>query len=447
MKKNERVFGICQGYTSEGLGVVKVDGYPLFVKGMLKGESGDLLVMKANKNYGFARLMELKQRSKERVEPLCPLYKQCGGCQLQHLSRKEQLAFKQQKVVDVMQRIAKVDVKVEDVMGMEEPWYYRNKGQVPFGVVDERVICGFYKLHSNEIIDMNECRIQSHLINEVVQMMKRVAEKYDFGDVIRHVLVKHAFASDEVMLVLIVRDFVPFQQCDWLDDVVKMPQIKTIVLNLNQRQDNVILGDEELVVYGDGLIVDELDGLRFMISSKSFYQVNPVQTVTLYQQALKMAGLSGEETVIDLYCGIGTISLFMAKQAKSVIGIEIVDEAIEDAKRNALLNGVKNVEFVCSDAGRFATQLAQEGRKVDVVCVDPPRKGCDDATIQAIVTMEPKRVVYVSCDPATLARDVAKFEELGYKCEKVEPVDMFPNTVHVETVCLLYKLISEHYAK
>ena len=429
MKKNEHVFGVCSGYTSDGHGVVKIDGFPLFVKGMMDKESGELVVTLVKKSYGFARLLKLDKVNEERVNPACPIAKQCGGCQLQHMSYKEQLAFKKQKVQDVIERIAKLNVQVEDVLGMAQPDHYRNKGQIPVGVVKGQVVTGFYRINSNTIIDTDSCGIQSEKINAVLQTMRSLFKKYGNAGVFRHLLIKHAFVTGEVMVVWIVRQKKFAHREEMVQELVQtIPEIKSVVLN------------QEEVLYGESFITDEINGLKFHISAKSFYQVNPVQTKVLYGKALEFCNLKGNETVIDLYCGVGTISMFLAQKAGKVIGIEIVEQAVRDARENAALNGLDNVKFVCSDAAAYAKKMSEQGGRADVVVVDPPRKGCDQVTLGSIVQMAPERLVYVSCDPATLARDLRILEGKGYRVEVVQPVDMFPWTHHVETVVLLSKL-------
>ena len=440
MKKNEHVTGTCLGYTKDGHGVVKIDGYPLFVKGMMKDETAELVVTLAKKTYGYARALTYTKQNENRIEPFCPIAKQCGGCQLQHMNYQEQMAFKKQKVQDVIDRIAKLDIQVQDVLGMEEPYYYRNKGQIPVGMSEQGVVTGFYRINSNTIIDTNACGIQSKMINHVLQVTKELLKKYNNADVFRHLLIKHAFVTDEVMVVFITRkkDFKGKEKMA-AELAQAIPEIKSIIVNVNTRTDNVILGKDEYVLYGQDYITDEIDHLKFHISAKSFYQVNPVQTHVLYSKALEYCSLKGNETVIDLYCGVGTISMFLAKQAGHVIGIEIVEQAIENAKENAKLNGLNNIDFVCSDAASYAKKLSDEGMHPDVVVVDPPRKGCDQVTIDSIVQMNPDRIVYVSCDPATLARDLQIFETKNYHCQIVQPVDMFPFTHHIENVVWMKK--------
>lgn len=439
MRKNDKFIGICESYTFEGMGVVRYEGMPVFVRNMLMGEEGEIVVTKVLKNYAFGRCLTLLKKSEERVEPKCSIFKQCGGCQIQHMSMHAQQQFKKQRVQDCIQRIAKMDIQVNDVLSMKNPYNYRNKGQIPVGRVEDHVVCGFYRLHSNDIIDMEECVIQHPLINETAQKLKKLIQKYGIGEYFRHLLIRVGFVSHEIMVVFIVRnEKIPYME-DVVSELSKDENVKSIILNINQRQDNVILGNEEILLYGKPTITDKLDDLSFNISSKSFYQVNPVQTLVLYDKAVEFAGLSGNETVLDLYCGIGTISLFMAKHAKKVIGIEIVPEAIEDAKRNAKANQIENVEFYCSDAGAFAKELAMKNEHLDVICVDPPRKGCDALTLDSIIEMSPDRIVYVSCDPATLARDLKYLGEHGYDVKEVQPVDQFCHSFHVECVCLIVK--------
>ena len=440
MKKNDQVHGVCSGYTHDGHGVVKVNGFPLFVKGMLEGEEGDLVVTMAKKTFGYGRLMKRSVTSPQRVTPPCPIAKQCGGCQLQHMSYSEQLRFKKQKVQDVIQRIAHLDVEVQDVLGMQEYTHYRNKGQIPVGMDKGKTVTGFYRINSNSIIDTDTCLIQSERINEVLQEMRRLLQTYNNAKVFRHLLIKHAFSSDEVMVVWIVRSFqIPHEKEMVRELSEALPFVKSIIVNLNQRTDNVILGDKEKLLYGERVIVDSIHDLKFSISSKSFYQVNPTQTEVLYGKALEFAQLTGKETVLDLYCGVGTISMFLAQQARHVTGIEIVPQVIQDARKNAALNGIANIEFVCSDAASYAKKLCEQGVHPDVIVVDPPRKGCDAEAIESMVMMQPKRIVYVSCDPGTLARDLKLLKEKGYHTEIVQPVEMFPFTHHIETCVLLQR--------
>lgn len=437
MNKNQILRGVCSDYTFEGLGVVKVEGIPFFIRQILIGEEIEFIATKLKKTYGYGKVLQIINKAKNRQEPACPHYGKCGGCQLQHMNMEEQLLFKQNLVKNNMQRIAKLDVEVKPTLGCSEVFHYRNKAQIPMQI-RQQVKMGFYRFYSNDIIDMNTCMIQSDMINQIMLYVKQLMSTYDFADVFKHLLIKHAFATDEVMVVFVAKK----EKIQYLDEVVKsvvdqFENIKSVILNINNREDNVILGEKEIILFGKEKITDKLGDLQFDISSKSFYQVNPSQTLHLYRSALEQAQINKEDTVIDLYCGVGTISLFLAKQAKKVIGIEIVEEAIEDAKRNAVNNKIDNVEFVCSDAAAYAKKLATENKNVDVIVVDPPRKGCDAQTLKSIVTMQPQSIVYISCNPSTLARDMQILAQDGYIAKSVQPVDMFPNTHHVECVCVL----------
>ncbi|MEG1733075.1 MAG: 23S rRNA (uracil(1939)-C(5))-methyltransferase RlmD [Longicatena sp.] len=441
MKKNDRINASCIGYTHDGHGVVKTDGYPIFVKGMMKDESGEINITLAKKNFAFGKLIKLITPSPQRITPLCPIAKECGGCQLQHMSYPEQLFYKKQKVVDVMERIAKIDVHIEDVLGMEDQAHYRNKGQIPVGLKDTHVVTGFYRINSNSIIDSDHCMIQSKRINEVLKLMRSLLERYGNANFFRHLLIKDGFHSGEVMVVWIVkRKEFPHMKAMQEELVNTLSFIKSVIVNVNTRDDNVILGEKEYLLYGEDKITDSIHDLKFQISSKSFYQVNPKQTEVLYGKALEFANLKGNETVLDLYCGVGTISMFLAQKAKKVIGIEIVPQAIEDAKNNAKLNNISNIEFICSDAATIAKELSETKLRPDIIVVDPPRKGCDESTLQSMVAMNPNKIIYVSCDPATLARDLKMLYEHNYKADKIQPVDMFPYSFHVENVALMSKI-------
>lgn len=438
MKKNDKFTAVCSGYSSDGHGVVRHEGFPFFVKGMLEGEEGEIIAIQVKKTYGFGRLLHRVKTSPQRVSPICNVAKSCGGCQLQHMCYDEQLRFKRQKVQDVITRLGKLDIEVQPVIANKQQEWYRNKCQMPVGVEQGQVVTGFYRINSNTIIDTDTCHIQSKRINEVLQHMRILLQTYGNANIFRHVLIKHAFATDEVMVVWITRSKTFPKRDEMAKELSKqLSYIKSIVLNINKRNDNVILGEEELVLFGDPYITDYIKKVSFHISSKSFYQVNPIQTVVLYEKALEFCALTGEETVLDLYCGVGTISMFIAQQAKRVIGIEIVPEAIEDAMQNAKLNKFQNIEFVCSDAASYAAKLDQQGMKPDVIVVDPPRKGCDTQTLESMVHMQPARIVYVSCDSATLARDLRFLEDHGYQTEVIQPVDMFSYSHHVETCVLL----------
>lgn len=450
VQKNDYIDVTFEDLTHDGAGVAKVDGYPLFVPYALPGEKGKIKVLKVKKNYGYGRLMELYETSPDRVEPICPIYKKCGACQLQHLSYEGQFKMKEKQVRNVLERIGKLEnVKVHPVLGMENPWRYRNKSQVPVGEKDGRLVAGFYQKRSHEIIDMDECFIQHEIQDHLLQTVKSICEKYDIPPydevrhkgVLRHIMSRYGKTTGDVMVVLVTRthDF-PHKKKVVKEILSQIPHVKSIVQNVNKQKTNVILGEKNIVLYGEEVIYDYIGDVKFAISPLSFYQVNPVQTKVLYDKALEYAGLTGEETVIDAYCGVGTISLFLAKKAKKVYGVEIVDEAIEDAKRNARLNGITNVHFEAGEAEKVIPKWYKEGIVADVVVVDPPRKGCDESLLDTLIQMKPKKIVYVSCNPATLARDLRILEDGGYKTKEVQPVDMFAQTMHVECVVLMSKV-------
>lgn len=447
VQKNDYIEVQFEDLTHDGAGVAKVDGYPLFVKNALPGERAKIKVIKANKGYGFGRLEEILEKSPYRVDAPCPIYKECGGCQLQHLSYEGQLLAKEKQVRDVLTRIGKLEnVKVHPVLGMSEPWRYRNKAQVPVGEREGGLIAGFYQQRSHEIIDMEACMIQQEKNDEVVKAVKRICTKYGVTaykeerhkGTLRHIMARHGQVTKEVMVVLVTRtQELPNKEKIVKEIVESIEGVKSIIQNVNSKKTNVILGDETRVLWGEEVIYDLIGNVKFAISSRSFYQVNPEQTKVLYDQALTYAELTGEETVIDAYCGIGTISLFLAQKAKKVYGVEIVPEAIANANRNAELNGIENVEFAVGEAEVVIPNWYKEGIVADVLVVDPPRKGCDEALLQTIIEMKPKKVVYVSCNPATLARDLRVLEDGGYTTLEVQPVDMFPHTTHCEAVAKL----------
>ncbi|MGJ7919292.1 23S rRNA (uracil(1939)-C(5))-methyltransferase RlmD [Neobacillus sp. LXY-4] len=447
VQKNDYIDVEFVDLTHDGAGVAKIEGYPLFVAGALPGEKAKVKVIKVGKSYGFGRLIELYEKSPYRIDAPCPIYKECGGCQLQHLSYDGQMIAKEKQVRDVLTRIGKLEnVHVHPVLGMKEPWRYRNKAQVPIGEHEGGLIGGFYQQRTHQIIDMEACLIQQEKNDEVVQIVKEICGRngvraYDetsHKGSLRHIMVRHGLVTEEVMVVLVTRTSeLPNRKKIISEIVERIKGLKSLVLNVNSKKTNVIMGDETQILWGEDVIYDYIGEIKFAISSRSFYQVNPEQTKVLYDKALEYADLNGTETVIDAYCGIGTISLFLAKKARKVYGVEIVPEAIEDAKRNAALNGIDNVEFAVGKAEMVIPRWYEKGVKADVLVVDPPRKGCDEALLQTIVAMKPRKVVYVSCNPATLARDLRILEDGGYKAVEVQPVDMFPQTMHVEAVVQL----------
>ena len=448
--KNDLVTLKITDMGNDGEGIGKVDGYTLFVKDAVIGDTVLAKVMKAKKNYGYARLMEVVEKSPYRVEPPCPYARQCGGCQLQAMSYEEQLRFKTNKVKNHLMRIGGMEeVPMEPIIGLEQPYRYRNKAQFPVGRNKEgKIITGFYAGRTHSIIENRNCllgvELNEQILDKVIAYMEENhAEPYDEKTgkgLVRHVLTRYGFDSKEVMVCLIVNgNKIPNAE-SLTESLRQIPGMTSITLNINKERTNVILGDQIKLLWGQTYITDSIGTIKYQISPLSFYQVNPAQTRRMYEKALEYAQLTGEETVWDLYCGIGTISLFLAQKAKQVYGVEIIPQAIEDARRNAVLNHLENVEFFVGKAEEVLPEkYEKEGVYADVIVVDPPRKGCDETLLDTIVKMSPKRVVYVSCDSSTLARDVKYLGEHGYRVERVCPIDNFSQTVHVETVCLLSK--------
>lgn len=433
-----------------GVGVGKFDGFTVFVDGGLVKDKIKVKITKSKKNYAVGEIVEIIEPSPFRVERKCPKeLKDCGGCQIQELDYQEQLNIKTNEVKQVISRIGKLDdVVVHPALGMKEPFRYRNKAQFPIQKVNGVPVIGFYKKKSHDIIPTDECIIQHDVNDKIIKIIKTYIRAYKVSiydekthtGVLRHLVTKVGFTTKEVMVVLVANG----RKLPYLNELASVlkeniPGFKTLVVNVNREKTNVILGNENRVIYGDGKINDNIGDLVFEISPLSFFQVNPLQTEVLYNKALEYANLGENDTVFDIYCGIGTISLFLAQKAKKVYGIEIVEEAIKDAKRNAKLNNLDNVEFYVGKAEEVVPKMYKQGKRGNVVVVDPPRKGCDEKVLDTIVSMEPDRVVYVSCNPSTLARDLNYLDERGYKCLEVQPVDMFPHSVHIENVALIVK--------
>ncbi|MCM3359515.1 23S rRNA (uracil(1939)-C(5))-methyltransferase RlmD [Psychrobacillus sp. MER TA 171] len=446
VNKNDQLTVYIEDLTHDGSGVAKVDGYPLFIHGGLPDEKAEVRVVKTLKNYGFAKLLHIVEPSPFRVEAPCPVFYECGGCQLQHINYEGQLKWKENMVRNVMQRLGKIDAPVLPVKGMNNPWEYRNKSQIPFGLVDGKVIGGFYQAKSHRIADTPTCLIQSDEADRLMRAFKEKALELDLipynedtkKGQLRHLVVRKGRATGEVMVVLVTKH-PKLSKKEAIIELIREvePKVTSIMQNINSKNTNVIFGDQTNLLWGKPTIEDLIGDVRFEISARSFYQVNPEQTEVLYQQALDYAQLAGDETVIDAYCGIGTISLFLAQKAKQVLGVEIVPQAIEDAKRNAELNDFTNTYFEAGPAEEVIPRWYKEGKTADVLVVDPPRKGCDEALLTTIIEQRPKRVVYVSCNPATLARDLRILEDGGYKTQEIQPVDMFPQTTHCEVVTWL----------
>ena len=433
-----------------GVGIGKYEGFTVFVDGGLVQDKIKVKITKSKKNYAVGDIVEIIEKSPFRVARKCSEnLRQCGGCQIQELDYQKQLDIKTNEVKQVISRIGKLDdVVIRDTLGMEHPFRYRNKAQFPIQKKDNMPVIGFYKKKSHDLISTDECIIQHEVNDKIIKIIKTYIRAYNVSiydekthkGLLRHLVTKVGFTTGEVMIVLVANG----KKLPYLKELASVlkeniPGFKTLVVNVNTQKTNVILGKENIVAYGDGMIRDYIGELVFEISPLSFFQVNPLQTEVLYNKALEYANLGENDIVFDIYCGIGTISLFLAQKAKKVYGIEIVEDAIKDAKRNAKINNMDNVEFYVGKAEEVVPKMYQEGKRANVVVVDPPRKGCDEKVLDTIVSMEPDRVVYVSCNPSTLARDLAYLNERGYKCHEIQPVDMFPHSVHVENVAWLSK--------
>lgn len=438
--------GKCVDYTFDGKGIIKNNSKVIFVDGVIMGEEVEIEIVHESKNQTLGKLNKIIKSSPYRINPFCSLAKDCGGCALQHLQYVKQLEFKTNHVQDCINKFSNLDLKVNKCIGMEVPFNYRNKSQVPFSMEGKKIKYGFYKQNTHKIIQMDTCAIQTKDADDILKVIKDLMSKYHLSayeedkrkGIFRHVLIKKGFSTDQIMVVLITNVNSFPNRKDFVKDLVKaFPNIKTVVQNINTRDTNVILGEKENILYGSGYIEDILLGIKFKISSKSFYQVNPIQTAVLYSKAIELAQLSKTDRILDTYCGIGTIGLIASKHVNEVIGVEIVKDAIKDAKSNAKLNNINNANFVLADAGDFMVDLAKTSEKMDVVFVDPPRKGCDERFLSSIMKLAPKKIVYISCNPSTLARDLGILKE-KYDVKEIQPVDMFPHTYHVETIALLH---------
>ncbi len=470
VKNNNYIIEIT-GMTHDGQGVGRINGLAVFVDGALEGEEAEIKIIKINKSYAVGKLINVIKPSSDRATPFCNAYKRCGGCSLQHMDYKAQLAFKTKLVRENLERIGGLSgVTVHDTIGMTVPMNYRNKAQFPVAAVNGRVVTGFYAPRSHDVIESEECGIQDVISDRIRKLVGRfIAEKgipaYDEKTgkgLIRHIVTRVGFNTGEVMVVLVINgSSLPYADelvgilaqtggsgdskegtgdgagCGRDDGVGAECSVKSIYLNINTKNTNVILGDTNVLLYGSEAITDMIGKYKFKISPHSFFQVNPVQTEVLYELSLKYAGLNGTETVFDLYCGIGTISLFLSDKAARVIGVEVVEAAINDARENAKNNGVTNTEFYVGEAEKVVPELYDRGMRADVVVLDPPRKGCDESLLQLLADMQPDRIVYVSCNPSTLARDLKFLAGHGFNVIEAQPVDMFPWTGHVECVTLM----------
>ncbi|MFC0138457.1 23S rRNA (uracil(1939)-C(5))-methyltransferase RlmD [Staphylococcus petrasii] len=446
LKKNDIKQGHVVDLTHEGHGVVKFDRYPVFIPNALINEEIEFKIIKVKKNFAIGKLLEVKQASEDRVEPPCKYYWKCGGCQLQHMTYEAQLAMKKEQVVNLFHRKAQFnETLINDTIGMEDPWRYRNKSQLPIGKnKDNHTIMGYYRQRSHDIIDMDSCLIQDQQHQEIMNHVKQWLIDFNISiynertkkGLLRHLVIRTGHYTDE-MMVIFVTNGSKFKQAQLLVEKLThtFPNITSIKQNINDSHSNVIMGQQSITLYGKDKIIDSLSDITFKISDQSFYQINSSQTEKLYGKAIEYAQLNGQETVLDTYCGIGTIGLYMAPVAKHVYGVEVVPSAIKDAKQNATLNGFDNTTFVCGKAEEVIIEWKQQGIKPDVVMVDPPRKGCDETFLQTLLALNPKRIVYISCNPSTQQRD-AQILASSYDLKEITPVDMFPQTTHIETVAL-----------
>ena len=436
---------IDAGYKGEG--IAKIDDFTIFIPNAIKGEKIKIKIIKVLTSYAFGKIIEIIEPSKNRLESDCSTYKRCGGCNLRHVKYDETLKIKQNLVQSLVNKTLKNKIKVKETIGMENPYYYRNKAQFPIGKDKENnVVMGVFANRTHEIIPIEECFIQNKEIQKLSKFILEFIKENDISvydetsrkGLIRHIVTKIGIKTNEIMCIIVINGKeIPKEKELTMQIIKKFPNVKTIVKNINTKNTNVIMGEKNEKIYGDGYIEDKLGEYTFKISPHSFYQVNPVQAEKLYSIGVEAANINKEDVVFDLYCGIGTISLFMAKYAKKVYGVEIVEQAIKDAKENAKINNIKNTEFIAGDTKLILDDLINNKNIIpNVVMVDPPRKGLDNRSVENILKIMPNRFVYISCNPATLVRDLAKFEEM-YEIKSIQPVDMFPFTAHVECVCVL----------
>ncbi|MCI8501136.1 MAG: 23S rRNA (uracil(1939)-C(5))-methyltransferase RlmD [Oscillospiraceae bacterium] len=449
LKKNACYQAEILSVTGEGFGICRINGMVVFVPQTLTGELCDVKIVKVLSRYAYGIATLFHRTSPERIQPECPVYRQCGGCCFRHLSYREELRIKEAMVQEAFKRIGGISFPPEPILGSERISGYRNKAQYPVGSDGKSIIYGFYANRSHRIIPCQDCALQPPVFSDIARytadQMQRLgvlpySEKTGRGE-LRHLYLRMGEATGEIMLCFVASHDISKKLCSLIPELVEhFPKIKSIVLNLNLRRDNVILGKDCKTLWGKDTISDILCGLQFHISPLSFYQVNRLQAERLYQLAREYASLGGSETVIDLYCGVGTIGLSMAGQCRRLIGVEIVPEAVENAKENAVRNGITNAEFICADAKAAVKELEKRGTRPDVVLLDPPRKGCDSAVIDDVTTMQPGKIVMISCNPSTAARDCRLFEERGYRVSRYRAVDLFPRTGHVETVVLMSRV-------
>lgn len=445
VNKNDEFNLKITGYTSEGGGVGKYEGQAIFVENTAVGDEILCHIIKAKKTYAIGKVIKIIKPAKVRIEPECEVFKMCGGCSFAHIKYDEELKSKEQKVKDAFERIGGLSPEFAPIIPSPETVRYRNKAQYPVKRENGILNIGFYAKKSHRVIDGGDCLLQPVEFTEIIEIFRKwinnnnitVYSETTNKGLLRHIYLRKAFATDEIMVCAVINGKTLPEAEQLLEQLKAINGFKTLVVNINRENTNVVLGNECYSVYGDGYITDILCGVKIKISPLSFYQVNRNGAERLYTKAAEYASLTGDEDILDLYCGTGTIGLSMADKVKSVIGVEIIPEAIEDARVNAELNNIKNARFICGDASEAAEKLKNEGITPQVIILDPPRKGCAEDLLKTVAQIHPQKIVYVSCDPATLARDCARLLNLGYEVKEVTPVDMFPRTNHVESVALL----------
>ena len=436
LKKNDELIVDIIDYGASGEGIAKIDGYTIFINRALKGEKCEIHITKVLKDYGFAKLIEVINPSEFRKDADCDTYVRCGGCALRHIEYNETLKIKQSKVQNLINKTLKNKINVEETIGMDNPYYYRNKAIFPISN-DGKI--GLYAERSHEIIPINECKIQTLESQKIAKFIvdnwdKSIYDEKTNKGLLRNIVIRQGFKTNEIMVIIVQNGD---DEYDTTNLIKEFPNIKTVVLNINKKNTNVVMSNENKVIYGEGNIYDFLGDYKFKISPNSFYQINPVQTEKLYNLAIELADLKNEDVLCDLYCGIGTIGIFASNKVKSVYGIEIVEQAIENANENAKLNNIKNITFIQGDVEEAFDKLINDEKVTPTtIIVDPPRKGLDNTTINNILKVKPKKVVYISCNPATMVRDLSKMED-EYTIEKTVPVDMFPYTKHIESIAVL----------
>ncbi len=445
--KNQKIELEIDSFSSEGSGVGRYENMAVFVSGAAAGDRALVHIIKVKKTYAIGKAVKILRASKDRTASDCEAFSSCGGCAFRHINYSAELEMKKEKVENAFLRIGGIDKKVDEMIGADEVSRYRNKAEYPLGF-DKELKVGFYALHTHRIVNCNDCVLQPEVFSEIVKIIRKWIVAYGItvydGEtgkgLLRHIYIRQGAVSEEIMVCLVINGHSLPKKEKLLEELLTVENIKSVVININRERTNVILGKECQTIWGDDYIYDTLCSVKVRLSPLSFYQINHAQAQKLYERAKEYAQLTGKEILVDMYCGAGTIGLSMADSCSKIIGVEIIKQAVEDAKTNAKLNNIENAEFICADAAEAALTLKKRNINPDVIVLDPPRKGCDEKLIETVCNIAPDRVVYVSCDPATLARDCKRFEQLGYGIEKLTAVDLFPRTIHVECAALLKKL-------